>query len=274
MRDRLPGENHCLKMRGASCGYWLPGTPSAEITRALEIAEGGATPGIDQRLNGGVRMRRRVADLRDVVHRGDAVVELAEPTEQLIDVDVLRPVHRGKFVQDELVVSRAAARRAGAVVDKDAVREVAAQRRFELVVMRIDEAGHHDAPGGIDHVRGARRYMRPDGEDRIALDQDIGLGEVAHIRIVHRHHRPAANDVAPVRPAAVLRWIAAALRIRRSGTRCEEIETCRGNASCRSTFKKIAPRAEMVSQHSLIAKYAHACVSPREPFGMMALQAF
>jgi hypothetical protein len=30
----------------------------------------------------------------------------------------------------------------------------------------------------------------------------------------------------------------------------------------------------MVSQHSLIAKFAHACVSPLEPFGMMALQAF
>src|SRR5580704_11235914 len=51
----------------------------AEITGALEIAEGGTTPGIDQRLNGGVRVRRRVTDLRDIVHRGDAVVELAEP---------------------------------------------------------------------------------------------------------------------------------------------------------------------------------------------------
>src|SRR5580692_10507545 len=139
--------------------------------------------------------------------------------------------------------------------------------------MRIDEAGHHDAPGGIDHVRGARRDMRPDREDRIALDQDIGLGEVAYIRIVHRHHRPAANDVAPERLAAVLRWIAAALEVRRSGTRCEEIKTCRGNACCRSAFEKIAPRAEMVSQHSLMAKFAHACVSPLEPFGMMALQA-
>src|SRR6202041_1913638 len=34
----------------------------AEITRALEIAEGGATAGVDQRLDGGVRVRRRVTD--------------------------------------------------------------------------------------------------------------------------------------------------------------------------------------------------------------------
>ena len=205
LRDRLPGENHCLKMRGAS--FADIGSLERHFTRALEIAEGGATPGIDQRLNGSVGVRRRVTDLRDVVHRGDAVVELAEPTERLIDVDVLRPVHRGKFVQDELEVSRAAARRTGAVVDKNAVRGIAAQRRLELVVVRIDEAGHHDAACGIDHVGGARRYMRPDGEDRIALDQDIGLGEVAHIRIVHRHHRAAANDVASERHAAVLKVV-------------------------------------------------------------------
>ena len=45
-----------------------------------------------QRLDGGVRVLRRVMDLRNVVHRRDAVVELAKSAEQLVDVDVLRPV--------------------------------------------------------------------------------------------------------------------------------------------------------------------------------------
>ncbi len=165
------------------------------------------------------------------MHRGDAVVELAEPAEQLVDVDVLRPVHRGKFVQDELVVSRAPARRTGAIVDKDAVGEEAAQRRLELVVVRIDEAGHDDAPGGVDLLGGACRHIRPDGKDRVGLDQHVGFGEVAHLW-VHRHHGTAANDVASVRLAAVLRWIIPGL-LRRGGPRCEEIETRGGNSSCR-----------------------------------------
>ena len=92
----------------------------------------------------------RVMDLRDVVHRRDAVVELREAPEQLVDVDVLRPVHRGELQQDEFEVSRASAWRTRSIIDENAVSEEAAQRRLELVVMRIDEAGHHNAAGRID----------------------------------------------------------------------------------------------------------------------------
>jgi hypothetical protein len=38
------------------------------------------------------------------VHRGDAVVELGEPTEQLVDVDVLRPVYGSECEQDEFEI--------------------------------------------------------------------------------------------------------------------------------------------------------------------------
>ena len=48
-------------------------------------------------------------------------------------------------------------------------------------------------------------------------------GEVADLR-VHRHHRAAANDVAPARPAAVRRRVAV---VRRGGARREQIETRR-----------------------------------------------
>jgi hypothetical protein len=52
-------------------------------------------------------------DFRDVVHCRDAVVELAEPTEQLVDVDAPRPVHRGEGEQNVMVVIDVPARRAG-----------------------------------------------------------------------------------------------------------------------------------------------------------------
>ena len=49
------------------------------LAGALEIAERCAAPRIDQRLDGSVRVIGRVMNLRDVVHRGDAVVELRSP---------------------------------------------------------------------------------------------------------------------------------------------------------------------------------------------------
>src|SRR5450755_3114705 len=76
---------------------------------ALEIAEGGAAPRVKQRLDGGVRVLRRVMDLRDVVHRRDAIIELAERAEQLVDVHVLRSVDGSELVEDELEVGRAPA---------------------------------------------------------------------------------------------------------------------------------------------------------------------
>ena len=47
-------------------------------TGALEISEGESAPRVVERLDGGVRVLLRVLDLRHVVHRRDAVVELAE----------------------------------------------------------------------------------------------------------------------------------------------------------------------------------------------------
>ena len=79
-------------MRDASVGYLLPGFGAKNVgARTLEKAEGGAAPGIEERLDGGIRVLRRVMDLRHVVHRRDAVVELAQAAEQLVDVHVLRP---------------------------------------------------------------------------------------------------------------------------------------------------------------------------------------
>src|SRR5260370_40381390 len=82
-------------------------------TRALAIAEGGATPRIHHSRDRGVGVRGRVMDLRDVVHRRDTVIELAERAEQLIDVHVLRPVHGSEREENVLVVIDVPARRAG-----------------------------------------------------------------------------------------------------------------------------------------------------------------
>src|ERR1700738_2296091 len=92
-------ENHCFLMRNASCGYWLPGL----------VPRMGAS-GLEQRRDRGGRVLRRVVDLRHVVHGGDAVVELGESAVQLVDVDILRPVHRRELQQNEFEVGGASAR--------------------------------------------------------------------------------------------------------------------------------------------------------------------
>ena len=95
--------------------------PQHCVARALEIAERRAAPGIEQRLDGRIRMLRRVMDLRHVVHRRHAIIELAQAAEQLVDVNVLRTIHRRELQQNEFEVSRVPARRVGPVIDENPV---------------------------------------------------------------------------------------------------------------------------------------------------------
>ncbi len=217
--------------------------------RAFEIAEGGAASGVEQRLDGSVGMRGRVMDLRDVVHRGDAVIELGEPAEQLVDVDVLRPVHGGELEQDEFEIGGAAARRARAVVDENAVGEEAAQRRLELVMVRIDEAGHDNAAAGVDLGGAADVQVRSDRENLLALDKNVGPGKVAHMR-VHRHHGAAANDITPAWSAAVRGRVTV---IRRGRARREQVETRGRDPRRGGTCQEFAARSEMVLWPAFIA---------------------
>src|SRR5260370_37596662 len=116
-------------------------------------------------------------DLRDVVHRRDAVIELAEPTEQLVDVHVLRPVHGGEGEENVFVVSYVPARRVRMIVDEYPVGEKAAQHRLELVMVRIHEARHDNAAARVDLRRAAGAQVRSDGEDLLPLDQHVGQGK-------------------------------------------------------------------------------------------------
>ena len=104
-------------------------------------------------------------------------------------------------------------------------------------MVRIDEAGHDDAAAGVDHVGVAGVQLRADGDDLLALDQHVGLGEVAHLRILG-HHGTAVNDVAPAAPACVVGRI---LVVCRGRTRCEEIEAGSGDAGGGRRLQEITP---------------------------------
>src|SRR5439155_9848007 len=96
---------------------------AGDASRAFEIAEGGAAARIKERPDRGVGVLRRMMDLRDVVYRRDAVVELREAPEQLADVHVLRTVHGREREQNVFEIRGIRARRARLIVDQDAVGE-------------------------------------------------------------------------------------------------------------------------------------------------------
>src|SRR5690349_21104889 len=105
-RDELVGRGEVLlfdarRILRVSIVDWV----AARGARALEVAEGGATSRVEERLDGGVGVLRRVVDLRDIVDCCDAIVELTEPSKELVDVDILRPKNGSKGEQNVLVIS-------------------------------------------------------------------------------------------------------------------------------------------------------------------------
>ena len=139
------------------------------LAPALEIAEHGAAAGGAQPLDRRVGMFRRMMDLADVHDRRHAGVDLRDAAEELVDVDVLRPIDHRQLLEDRLVVIVRAL--GPSVVDENAVGEEAAQRRLELMVMRVDEARHHDMPGRVDDRGVGRMNGGGDLDDGRPLDR-------------------------------------------------------------------------------------------------------
>src|SRR6516162_5171367 len=90
-----------------------------------------------------------------------------------------------------------------------------------------------------------------------------GFALVGHAG-VHRHHRAAADDVAPARAARVRGQAAG---VRRGRARRKQIETRSGYSGRRRSFEKMAPRREVILWSSLSAQDAHV-VLPYASSGM------
>ena len=194
--------------------------------------------------------------------RRDPRVELAErsrPARWCTRVAARRP---RRTPEDVLEVGGATAPRPRAVVEQHAVGEEAAERGLELVVVRVDEARHHDLPrASISPRRRRAGWGRP---RRSSCPRPARRPrEIANLRI-HRHHRAAADDVAPARPAAVLGGSRRSCRSPRPGART-------GRARPRPTPVAAEPsgnravelRESVVLRNSLIAQDAHSWSPPQ-----------
>ena len=133
-------------------------------------------------LDQGIAVLRRVGDLRQVGDRGDAGIDRAQCTDQIADIGVFRPVMIGGRAGD-----------VAEIIGQQPVRQHVAQRALIEVMMRVDEAGQHDHARRVDHAR-LGRDIRAARRDLLALDQYIGLVEIADAGIEGEHHAALEQD--------------------------------------------------------------------------------
>ena len=88
------------------------------------------------------------------------------------------------------------------VVVERARRKHAADRRLPGMPVGVDEAGHHDHPGGVDLFRVRDAEVRADVDDLSVLDEDLSVRNVADVGIDRDDE--AVADQKPLRAHGLL----------------------------------------------------------------------
>ena len=101
---------------------------------------------------------------------GDGVLRLREPAIETLS----QPL--AVVLQREVDDRRGAAERGRAGPRLEVVRAEAAAERQLHVRVHVDAAGHHVAPGRVDHAVRVDGHARADRRDLLVLDHDVGLG--------------------------------------------------------------------------------------------------
>ena len=145
----------------------------------------GAQQRLAMRAQLGIGMGGRARIVRPVVHGGDAGIgELGQPEHDAV-VEVVGAVQRrGRVLGREIAEA--------AVAD-----EIAAERAPHVVV-GVDESGHHDHVGGIDHLGGGRREVGPDRLDPAIANEHVGARQRAERR-VDGDHGPVPDEIGAAR---------------------------------------------------------------------------
>jgi hypothetical protein len=127
-----------------------------------------------------------VGDLRGIDRGGRAHVDHAERGDQHAGIGVGGRVGGRERIGDIAVV----------VGIEQSVGEDVAQKPLIEMVVRIDEAGQHDPVGGIDHRRVVTRKgdVRAHLANLAALDEHVGLGEIADLPIEGEHDAALEQD--------------------------------------------------------------------------------
>ena len=130
-----------------------------------------ADAAIEQRLDRRIGMRAAARIMRIVDHAGDAGIDAAERGDEIAGIHVVGPIGLGEGLM----------RRGGVGVQGRGIGVDAAELAFPGMAMAIDEAGDEDRVRTVDHLRAGRFEVAADGDDLLALDQQIALGDVAEL---------------------------------------------------------------------------------------------
>ena len=125
---------------------------------------------------------------------GDALADLAQTADELRDVAILWVIRHTPQIPDDIVrVARFhdPAHRPDVLHHRpiglqrpraceEAIGDQASLNALVLVIVRRDEAGHHDRARAVDYFGVGSGDVRRNLGDRLAVDQDVGLLEVTH----------------------------------------------------------------------------------------------
>src|SRR5215471_3754000 len=149
------------------------------------VSEHSADTGFLKRVDTGIAVLGRMADLRQVHNRGDAHVDHGDRCHQHARMNLRRRKCRRELRLDVAVV----------IGLKNAVRHDAAHQALVRVVVGIDKARDNDPVGAIDHRRVARRGdLGADIANLAVLDQHVAFGEVADLGIEGEEDSPLDED--------------------------------------------------------------------------------
>ncbi len=137
---------------------------------------------VAQRGDGGVLVLGGLRDVVPVQHGGHAGVEGLQAAEEGARVDVLGPV-----------VGFDRAVHGHRPLGERPVRADASERGLPGVAVVVDEAGHDDPVGRVDHLGVRRVDAFGDLDDHAVLDEHVTAGEIADSR-VHADHGAATEQ--------------------------------------------------------------------------------
>lgn len=159
-------QRHCHPA-GEQLPVDAPGLGVEVAVAAVAVAEHRPDAGRAQCGDARVRVGGAELDVRPVDQRRDAGVQAFERAGERPGVDVVRAVAGRQLAED-----------AGQVGGERAVGEDRAERRLPGVAVRVDEARHDDAAGGVDRLgAGGGGQFSADRGDAAVLDEHVGGAE-------------------------------------------------------------------------------------------------
>ena len=176
----LPDPPRVRPVRGQDAARVVRAEPPVDERRVPEaVGEDRSDLRLLQAADRLVGVGRRVHDVRPVDERRDARVDALERAPQVAGVHVVGPVVRRELVEDRPEVG-----------DQREVRRARPDRRLPRVPMGVDEARDDDVAGRVDRARPVRGQVPADGRDLVVLDQDVGPGQFADLRVLGEDDPP------------------------------------------------------------------------------------